>query len=91
MRATRLYTALKQLRAAVREVDSALEEMTSERDPLAVHIFVSRRRYRNMSDTKSNKRHDMEARSSWQEAQSKYGLRLSLDEWERLLDAPLKR
>jgi hypothetical protein len=36
------------------EAEAALEEIES--DPLAVHIFVSRRQYRNMPDTKSGKR-----------------------------------
>jgi hypothetical protein len=35
---------------------------------LASHIFVSRRLYRNMSDTKSGKRHHLSARLSWQQA-----------------------
>ena len=37
----------------MREVNAAIGEMLGEHDPLASHIFVSRRRYKNLSDTKS--------------------------------------
>jgi hypothetical protein len=43
-------------------------EMQREHDPLALHISVSRRHYRNASDTKSGKRHHLFARHSWQQA-----------------------
>jgi hypothetical protein len=56
MRANRLQEALKHLGEALREAENALEEARAEPDPLAVHIFASRRQYRNMSDTKSGKR-----------------------------------
>ena len=36
--------------------------MDAEHDPLASHIFVSRRHYRNASDTKGGKRREMNAR-----------------------------
>ena len=39
----------------MRNVNLAIEEMRSERDPLASHIFVS---HRNLHDTKSDKRRD---------------------------------
>jgi hypothetical protein len=54
--ARRLQAALKGLSEAIREVDSVLEEMQAEHDPLALHIFVARREYRNCRDTKSGKR-----------------------------------
>jgi hypothetical protein len=37
----------------MREVNAAIEEMQREHDPLASHIFVSRRNYRNVPDSKS--------------------------------------
>jgi hypothetical protein len=33
--------------------------MKAEHDPLALHIFVSRRHYRNVNDAKSGKRREM--------------------------------
>jgi hypothetical protein len=42
--------------------------MKAEHDPLAAHIFVSRRHYRNVNDTKSGKRREMMARLSFQTA-----------------------
>ena len=69
---------------AMREINAAIEEMRREHDPLALHIFVSRRHYQNKSDTKSGKRHHLSARLSWQQA-CELGFRGDLDEWERLL------
>jgi hypothetical protein len=43
MRATRLENALKQLVAAIRGVETELAAMKAEHDPLASHIFISRR------------------------------------------------
>ena len=86
MRAHRLQNALAALGDAMREVNSAIEEMRREHDPLASHIFVARRFYRNMSDTKSGKRHHLSARLSWQQA-CELGFRGDLEEWERLLEA----
>ena len=51
MQANRLQNALMKLGAALHEAEAALEEMRAEPDPLAVHIFVSCRQYRNMPDT----------------------------------------
>jgi hypothetical protein len=70
----------------MREVNAAIEEMRREHDPLASHIFVSRRHYQNMSDTKDGKRHRLSARLSWQQA-CDLGFRGNLGEWERLLGA----
>ena len=39
----RLQNALNNLSAALREAEAAVEEMRAEPDPLAGHIFVSRR------------------------------------------------
>jgi len=64
--------------------------MRAESDPLAVHIFVSRRQYRNMPDTKSGKRSGTAARLSWQTA-CELGFRGSLGEWERLMGTASKR
>jgi hypothetical protein len=68
MRPNRLQNALTSLGEAMREVNAAIEEMRSEHDPLASHIFISRRNYRNVHDTKSGKRRDTAARRSWQSA-----------------------
>jgi hypothetical protein len=90
MRAARLQDALEQLTIAVRDVESALAEMKAEQDPLASHIFISRRHYRNVTDTKSGKRRDMIARLSFNTA-CELGFRGSLDEWERLMGAVARR
>ena len=90
MRSRRLQNALKNLEEAIREVNGALDEIRAQHDPLAVHIFVSRRHYQDMRDTKSGKRHETAARLSWQQA-SELGFRGNLDEWQRLLGAAAKR
>lgn len=90
VRANRLQTALDHLGAAVTEAQNALAEMRAESDPLAAHIFVSRRQYRNMHDTKGGKRHATVARMSWQTA-CDLGFRGSLGEWERLMGAAARR
>jgi len=58
MRVARLQNALDRLAAAIRDVESELAAMEAEHDPLASHIFISRRRYRNANDTKGGKRRD---------------------------------
>ena len=50
-----LQNALTALGQTMREVNAAIEEMRREHDPLASHIFVWRRNYRNVHDTKSGK------------------------------------
>ena len=90
MRPNRLQNALAALGDAMREVNAAIEERQEEHDPLASHIFVSRRNYRNMQDTKSGKRSDTAARLSWQQA-CDLGFRGNLEEWERLLGAAPRR
>jgi hypothetical protein len=84
MQSRKLQEALKNLKAAIQEVERIVEELHSEKDPLAVHIFVSRRNYRNVHDTKSGKRRDTAARLSWQSA-CNLGFRGTLGEWERLM------
>ena len=74
---------------AMREVNTAIEEMRREHDPLASHIFVWRRLYQKKSDTKSGKRHHLSARLSWQQA-CDLGFRGDLAEWERLMGATPK-
>ena len=64
--------------------------MRAEHDPFASHIFVSRRQYRNMPDTKSDKRSEMAARLSWSVA-CHLGFRGNLEEWERLMGAAASR
>ena len=86
MRPNRLQNALAALGDAMREVTAAIEETRSEHDPLASHIFVSRRLYHRQSDTKSGKRHHLSARLSWQRA-CDLGFPGDLQEWQRLLGA----
>ncbi len=64
--------------------------MKAGHDPLASHIFVSRRYYRNVNDTKSGKRRETIARLSFNTA-CELGFRGSLDEWERLMGAAARR
>ena len=86
MRAARLQNALKRLTAAIRNVEAELAAMKAEHDPLATHIFLSRRNYRNADDTKGGKRREINARLSFNTA-CDLGFRGSLDEWERLMGA----
>ena len=90
MRAARLQDALERLSLAIREVESELAAMKAEHDPLASHIFISRRHYRNVNDTKSGKRRETIARLSFNTA-CELGFRGSLDEWERLIGAVARR
>ncbi len=86
----RLQDALERLTAAITEVQSALAALQADRDPLASHIFVSRRAFRALNDTKSGKRHELNARLSFNTA-VELGFRGSLSDWERLLGAVPKR
>lgn len=90
MQASRLQDALKNLSEAIRETEAVVEAMRAEHDPLAVHIFIARRQYRNLPDTKSGSRREVAARLSWQTA-CDLGFRGSLGEWERLMGAVVKR
>ena len=90
MHAARLQNALERLTTALRDVESEIAAMKAEHDPLASHIFVSRRHYRNMEDTKSGKRRETTARLSFDTA-CEPGFRGSLDEWNRLMGAVAKR
>lgn len=89
MRANQLQSALSKLTEAIQETESILKSMRAEHDPLAVHIFVSRRQYRNTPDTKSGKRSERMARTTWQTA-CDLGFRGSISEWERLIGASLR-
>ena len=62
------FDALQKLTEAIREVENAVAAMKAEHDPLASHIFVSRRQYRNANDTKSGKRREVTARLSYDRA-----------------------
>jgi hypothetical protein len=46
MRSRQLHDALEKLTKAIREVEAVVEIMRAEHDPLASHIFVSRRGFR---------------------------------------------
>ena len=86
----RLQDTLERLAKALRDVEIELAAMKADHDPLASHIFVARRHYQNLSDTKSGKRRAMSAQLSWQIA-CELGFRGNLDEWERLMGAATKR
>jgi hypothetical protein len=90
MRSRQLDDALENLIKAIGEVEAVVEIMRSEHDPLASHIFISRRHYRNGNDTKSGKRCDINARLSFNTA-CELGFRGSLGEWERLMGAVARR
>jgi hypothetical protein len=90
MRAAPLQDALERLTAAIRDVESELAAMKAEHDPPASHIFVARRHYRNVNDTKSGKRREMTVRLSFNTA-CELGFRGGLDEWERLMGAVARR
>lgn len=90
MQAKRLENALRKLVEAAREVESAITAIKAERDPLASHIFVSRRHYQTANDTKSGKRRAVAARISYSQA-CEFGFRGSLSEWERLMGAAARR
>jgi hypothetical protein len=83
---SRLNHALARLRIAISDVETELGVLRAERDPLASHIFVSRRRYRKAHDTKGGKRREVNARLSFNTA-VELGFRGSLHEWERLMGA----
>ena len=82
----RLAIALANLSKAIAEVEALVTDMKSHRDPLASHIYGTRRTYRNLNDTKSGKRHAMLARTSWQRAYE-LGFPGTLAVWERLIAA----
>jgi len=82
--------ALERLTKAMRDVETEVAAMKAEHDPLASHIFMSRRHYRNANDTKSGKRRETNARLSFNTA-CELGFRGDLDEWERLMGAVARR
>ena len=90
MGVARLQEALKRLNTAICDVETEVAAMKAEHDPLASHIFISRRQYRNIADTKGGKRREMNARLSFNTA-CELGFRGSLDEWERLMGAVARR
>ena len=51
----RLQDALEGLSKAIRDVETEVAAMKADHDPLASHIFISRRQYRNAQDTKGGK------------------------------------
>ena len=64
----RLQDALEGLSKAIRDVETEVAAMKADHDPLASHIFISRRHYRNIADTKGGKRREMNARLSFNTA-----------------------
>ena len=81
-----LHHALEKLTKAIQETDAVVEIMQAEHDPLASHIFISRRHYRNARDTKGGKRREITTRLSFNTA-CELGFRGTLHEWERLMGA----
>ena len=65
---TRLQGALERLTTAIHDVETEVTAMKAEHDPLASHIFISRRHYRNAKDTKGGKRREINARLSFNTA-----------------------
>jgi len=90
IRSRQLHEALENLTRAIRGVEAVVEMMRAEHDPLASHIFISRRQYRTVNDTKGGKRRQMNARLSFTTA-CELGFRGSLVEWERLMGAVPRR
>ena len=90
MRSRQLHDALEKLIKAIRELEAIVETLRAEHDPLASHIFISRRQYRTANDTKGGKRREINARLSFNTA-CELGFRGSLDEWERLMGAVARR
>jgi hypothetical protein len=90
IRSRQLHDALEKLTKAIHEVEAVVETMRGDHDPLASHIFISRRHYRNIADTKGGKRREINARLSFNIA-CELGFRGSLDEWERLMGAVARR
>ncbi len=90
MQPNQLQRALQKLTEAILEVESQLAAMKADHDPLASHIFISRRQYRNANATKGGKRREVAARLSYNEACA-LGFRGSFDERERLMDAVPRR
>ena len=90
MRSRQLHDALEKLTKPIREVEAVIETMRAEHDLLASHIFVSRRHYQNLSDTKSGKAARDVGALTWQTA-CELGFHGNLDEWERLMGAAAKR
>ena len=90
MRAARLLDALQKLSDAIIKVENAVAALKAEHDPLASHIFASRREYRTAHDTQSGKRCEVAARLSYNTA-CEFGFRGSLDEWERPMGAAARR
>lgn len=76
------------LSAAIREAETVLETMRAEPNPLAVHIFFSRRQYRNMLDSKSCNRRDLAARLNF-DPLCKLGFRGNLEEWVRFFSSAI--
>jgi hypothetical protein len=64
MRSHRLQNALGTLQKAIAEVEAAVEEVRAEQDPLAMHIFASRRRYRCIGDRCVKSGHRAETEST---------------------------
>jgi hypothetical protein len=90
MDAARPQEALQHLTAAIHDVESELAAMRAEQDPLAAHIYVSRRHYRNVNDTKGGKRRETMARLSFDTA-CEMGFRGNLGEWQRLMGTVARR
>ena len=85
----RLQDALERLTAAIHDVETEVTAMKAEHDPLASHIFISRRHYRNAKDTKGGKRREINARLSFNTA-CELGFRFPLAS-SLVFSAPISR
>ena len=65
------HVRLNNLRVALREAEASVGRIARGVDPLAVHIFLSRRHYRNIPDTKSGKWREVSARLKWADGVSR--------------------
>ena len=79
---------IQKLTVEVESLQREVEAAKAQRDPLAVHIFKSRARYRSVSDTdnKGGKRTEFEVRESYIRAQA-LGYRGSGSDWWELMRA----
>ncbi len=80
MSSRRFENALGRLTEAIADVENAIRALRAQHDPLASHIFIARREYRAMNDTKSGKRREVAARLSYTVA-CELGFGGSLNDW----------
>lgn len=77
---------LKRLSEALRAVRETMDVMRADHDPLAAHIFLARRSYRNTKGSKDGKLEERQARMSYPRA-TELGFRCSFECWVALMRA----